>query len=301
MKRIGYIGLGIMGRAMAANLIKAGYELTVWNRTAERVAPVTELGATPADSPAAVAEQVEAVCINVTDTADVEEVIFGRRGIVEGNAGDTADFTIIDHSTISPGATREFATRLADNGVDLLDAPVSGGDIGARAGTLSVMVGGEAAVFERCKGIFEAVGKSITHVGPVGSGQACKACNQVLCALNLVGVCEAMALAKAEGLDLQKMLAVTTAGAGGSWALANLGPQIAAGDMAPGFMVDLIVKDLNIVMDAAGSHGLPLPGHALTTQLFRAASNAGDGAAGTQALSRVFENLGGFRYTGDEE
>jgi len=296
MKRIGYIGLGIMGSAMARNLLDAGYALTVWNRTKSKAAALVKAGARWADSPAEVAAHVEAICINVTDTPDVEQVIFGQRGIVEGNPGDTAGLVVIDHSTISPAATRRFAEALGEYEIDMLDAPVSGGDVGARDGTLSIMVGGEASVFERCKAMFEVVGGAITHVGPIGAGQATKACNQILCAANLMGVCEAMALAVAEGLDLERMLAVTTAGAGGSWALKNLGPQIAAGDMSPGFMIDLINKDLEIVHGAAARHGLALPALHLAADLLRSAAKTGHGGDGTQALSRVYEKLCGQAY-----
>lgn len=296
MKRIGYIGLGIMGSAMAGNLLKAGFELTVWNRTRSRAAGVLERGATWADSPAQVAAKVEAVCINVTDTPDVEQVIFGPGGIVEGNPGDIADLVIIDHSTISPAATRDFAARLESQGIHLLDAPVTGGDVGARNATLSIMVGGRQETFERCRPIFQAVGKAITHVGPSGLGQACKACNQILCAVNLLGVCEAMALAKREGLDLEKMLAVTTAGAGNSWSLSSLGPQIARGDMRPGFMIDLLNKDLRIVRGEMDQLGLPLPGAGLAGELFRAASVQGHGSDGTQAISRVYQQLAAITY-----
>jgi 3-hydroxyisobutyrate dehydrogenase len=297
MKRIGYIGLGIMGSAMATNLLKAGFEVTVWNRTRSRAKSLLERGAKWADSPAQVAATAQAVCVNVTDTPDVEQVIFGPRGIVEGNPGDTADLIIIDHSTISPAATRHFAARLAPQGIHLLDAPVTGGDVGARNATLSIMVGGDAEIFERCVPIFQAVGRTITHVGPSGLGQACKACNQVLCAVNLLGVCEALALARKEGLDLSKMLAVTMAGAGGSWSLSNLGPQIAAGDMRPGFMIDLLNKDLKIVRRESESLGLPLPAIALAAELFRAAGALGHGRDGTQAVSRAYERLAAMTYT----
>lgn len=296
MKRIGYIGLGIMGSPMASNLLQAGFEVTVWNRTADKAQPLLDEGATWAASPAEVAAKVEAVCINVTDTDDVEHVIFGKKGIVEGNPGDTAGLVVIDHSTISPQATRRFAEKLADYEIEMLDAPVSGGDIGAKKGTLSVMVGGKAEVFDRCRPVFDAVGKAITHVGPIGAGQACKACNQVLCAVNLVAVCEAMGLAVKEGLDLQKMLEVTTSGAGGSWALANLGPQIARGDLSPGFMVELLNKDLNIVRNEQTALGLPMPGTNHAAELLRAAEANGLGKNGTQALCRIFENLGQFSY-----
>lgn len=297
MKRIGYIGLGIMGSVMATNLLKKGFEVTVWNRTRGKAAAVLERGAQWADSPADVAARAQAVCINVTDTADVEQVIFGKKGIVEGNPGDTADLVVIDHSTISPAATRGFAQRLTEHGIHMLDAPVSGGDVGARNATLSIMVGGEPEVFERCRPVFEAVGKAITHIGPAGSGQACKACNQVLCAVNLLGVCEALALAVKEGIDPRKMLAVTTAGAGSSWSLANLGPQIAAGDMKPGFMIDLLNKDLRIVRDEMDKLDLPMPAAALATELFRSAAVSGHGRDGTQAVSRIYEQLAGIAYT----
>ena len=299
MKRIGYIGLGIMGAPMAMNLMKAGFEVTVWNRTRTKAEAVLAAGAVWADSPAAVAAGCEAICINVTDTPDVEQVIFGARGIIEGNPGDTAEMVVIDHSTISPAATRDFARRLAEHHVDMLDAPVSGGDIGAQQGTLSIMVGGKAEVFQRCLPILQAMGKAITHVGDHGAGQATKACNQILCALHMQALCEAMALAKAEGLDLDKMLQVTTAGAGGSWALANLGPRVAVGDLDPGFMIDLIVKDLNIVSDVARRHSLPLTGTEVAATLFRAAASNGHGRDGTQAMSAVYEQVGNFRYAGD--
>jgi 3-hydroxyisobutyrate dehydrogenase len=299
MKRIGYIGLGIMGAPMSMNLMKAGFEVTVWNRTRSKGEAVLAAGAAWADSPADVAAGCEAVCINVTDTPDVEQIIFGPGGIVEGKSSDAAGLVVIDNSTISPAATRDFAQRLAEEGIDMLDAPVSGGDIGAQQGTLAIMVGGKADVFHRCLPIFEAMGKAITHVGDHGAGQATKACNQILGALNLQAVCEAMALARAEGLDLDKMLQVTTAGAGGSWALANLGPRVAVGDLDPGFMVDLIIKDLNIVSDAARRHSLPLPGTDVAASLFRAAASNGHGRDGTQAISTVYEQVGNFKYVGD--
>lgn len=296
MSRIGYIGLGIMGRPMTENLLKAGYEVVVWNRTASKAEPLLEAGATWADSPAEVAAASGVVCINVTATVDVEAVLFGSRGIVEGNPGDTADMTVIDHSTIDPGATRDFAERLAEQEIDLLDAPVSGGDTGARAGTLSIMVGGKQAVFDRCKAMLDVNGGRVTYCGPSGSGQATKACNQVLCAGNLLAVCEALALAQREGLDLDTTIEVTSAGAAGSWQLANLGPKIAAGDMEPGFMIDLINKDLGIVTDAARRHGLALPELDTAAALFRAAASNGYGREGTQAISRVIELLGGFSF-----
>ena len=288
MKRIGYVGLGIMGSAMAENLLKAGFELTVWNRTTAKAEALADAGATVADDPAAVAAATEVLCINVTDTPDVEQVLFGPRGVAEGGG---AGLIVIDHSTISPDATRHMAKRLAEMSITLLDAPVSGGDVGARAATLSVMVGGEAEVFETCRPVFEAVGKTITHVGPSGAGQATKACNQVLCAVNLMAVCEAMSLAVREGLDLGKMLTVTSAGAGGSWALANLGPQIADGDLSPGFMIDLINKDLSIVEKEADRLDLSMNATQMATLLLKQAAEQGLGRCGTQALGQLFAPL----------
>ncbi|MAE62466.1 MAG: 2-hydroxy-3-oxopropionate reductase [Planctomycetaceae bacterium] len=297
MKRIGYLGLGIMGDPMARNLLKAGFEVTVWNRTAAKTKPLIDAGGAAADTPAAVAAQVQAVCINVTDTPDVEQVIFGPDGITAAGPDVLKKLIVIDNSTISPAVTRQFAEKLAESGAELLDAPVSGGDVGAQNGTLSIMVGGKPDVFNKCVPIFEAMGKAITHCGPSGAGQATKACNQVLCAVHMMGMCEAMALAKSEGLDLEKMLAVTTAGAGGSWALTNLGPRIAAGDLDPGFMIDLINKDLAIVRDEAKQSRLPMPGLNLAADLFNAAAIDGHGRDGTQAFCTVVEKLGGFKYT----
>jgi 3-hydroxyisobutyrate dehydrogenase len=210
--KVGYVGLGIMGAAMAANLLKAGYELIVWNRTSAKAQPLAKLGATVADSPADVAVKGAAIIfINVTDTPDVEAVIFGPDGIATAAAAGTI---IVDNSTINPVATKQFAERLAEQGLELLDAPVSGGDIGARQGTLSIMVGGSQPAFDRCLPLLEALGKSITHLGPVGMGQTCKACNQIAVSLNLLGTCEAMALAKGSGLDLKKMIQVLAGGDG---------------------------------------------------------------------------------------
>lgn len=294
---VGYIGLGIMGAAMAGNLLKAGHRVLVWNRTASKTKPLVDAGATACDSPRDMAGRgPEVIFINVSDTPDVEAVLFGDDGVA---AGAKRGLVVVDHSTISPIATRTFAERLAQRGVTLLDAPVSGGDTGARAGTLSIMVGGPEAAFERVLPLLQAVGQSITRVGDSGSGQACKACNQVAVVCNLLGVCEAMALAKKTGLDLQKMIEVVGAGAGGSWQLSKLGPKIAAGDHEPGFMVDLVLKDLGIVNDTARANGLPLPGASLVETLFRSVAANGGGDRGTQALATALERLGGFRYAED--
>jgi 3-hydroxyisobutyrate dehydrogenase len=292
VRRIGYVGLGIMGSAMAGNLLAAGYELTVWNRTASKCEPLSARGARVATSPAALAaEGQDVICINVTDTPDVEAVLFGRGGVAEGSH---AGLVVCDHSTISPTATIDFAARLARKGAAFLDAPVSGGDVGARKGTLSIMVGGDAETLERCRPMLEVVGGSISHLGGPGSGQACKACNQIAVALSLLGTCEALAMAKRSGLDLAKTIEVLAAGAAGSWQLTNLGPRIAAGDHAPGFMVDLMLKDLAIVAETARETGLPLAGTALAEAYLRTVSSAGGGRLGTQAMVRTLEELGSF-------
>jgi 3-hydroxyisobutyrate dehydrogenase len=200
---------------------------------------------------------------------------------------------VVDHSTISPAATRQFAARLAALGVDFLDAPVSGGDGGARAGTLSIMVGGDAEVFARARPVLECLGKTITHVGAAGAGQACKACNQVMVVGNLMAVCESLLLADTLGIDARTMIDVVGAGAGGSWQLANLGPKIIAGDFAPGFRVDLVLKDLAIVADAARAAHLPLAATALAEALFRSVAANGGGELGTQAMATALRRLAG--------
>jgi 3-hydroxyisobutyrate dehydrogenase len=290
--------MGIMGGAMAGNLLKAGFKVTVWNRTPGKCDALAGRGAAVADSPADLAALgPDAICINVSDTPDVEAVIFGERGLAQGAR---PGLIVIDHSTISPGATREFAARLAERGVAFLDAPVSGGDVGARNGTLCIMAGGPAEAFERCLPVFRAMGKTIVHLGPAGMGQLCKACNQIAVACNLMGVCEAMALAKKGGLDVARMIEVVGGGAGGSWQLANLGPRILAGNFAPGFMIDLVLKDLAIVRDTAGLAELPLPATALAESLFRAVKqdpSLGDGGRlGTHAMAKAIERAGGFSF-----
>lgn len=286
--KIGYIGLGIMGKPMALNLLKAGHDLWVFNRTASRGEPLAQAGATVAESPAAVAREVEAVFINVTDTPDVESVIFGPNGIVKSAQ---AGLTVIDNSTISPAATRDFAQRLGEKGVHYLDAPVSGGDIGAQKGTLAIMVGGEEEIFQRYESLFEALGSKIVHVGPVGAGQTCKACNQLFCALHMLACSEGIALARNAGLDPAIMVDVVSSGAGGSWALSNLGPKIVDDDMRPGFMIDLLVKDLRLAGELAQQAQVGIPGAALAQQLFVAAQADGLGKLGTQALSKIIQKL----------
>lgn len=287
--KIGYIGIGIMGLPMAHNLLQAGHCLYVHNRTLSKCDALAKQGATVCQSSAQVAENTEVVFINVPDTTDVEQVIFGSNGISQSAR---TGLIVIDNSTISPRATRQFAQRLKEKKVEYLDAPVSGGDVGAQQGTLAIMVGGDEQVFQKCLPLFEILGSKVVRVGPVGMGQTTKACNQLFCALHMLACCEGIALAKNAGLDPTIMVDVVSSGAGGSWALTNLGPKIVTEDLDPGFMIDLLCKDLRLVMELAQEAKLPLPGTALVQELFHQAQAEGLGRLGTQALCRVIEKLG---------
>jgi len=286
--RVGFIGLGIMGAPMAANLLRAGFDVTVWNRSPSRTAPLLEAGANGADSPADVAAASEVTLSCVTNSGDVEEVALGPGGVIEGAKPGSV---YIDCSTIAPETARKVAAALAKRGVAMLDAPVSGGDIGAQAGTLAIMVGGEEETFERCLPVLQAMGKTIVHVGPSGAGQVVKLCNQIAGALNLLAAAEAIGLARRAGVDPNKMLEVVSAGAAGSWMLSNLAPRAVRGDYAPGFMVDLMQKDLRLVLDAANETHTPLPGTALVSQLFQSIQAEGRGTDGTQALVDAIAKL----------
>lgn len=296
MGSIGFVGLGIMGQAMALNLVKAGHDVTVWNRTTSRTEPIVAEGATVAASPYQVAESNDIVMICVSDTPDVNEVVFGPDGIAEGiHAGSL----IIDHSTISPSATKDFAQRISETGGAWLDAPISGGSEGAKNATLSIMIGGEAADVQRALPYLEAIGKTITHVGPQGAGQLVKAVNQVLVVVNQLAASEALLLAEAGGLDLEATLRAVESGAAGSWMLSNRGPQMIVRDWRPGFTIDLQQKDLRLVLDAADDLGVPLPGTALVFQLYRALQNRGLGAEGNHALVKALEELSGVEIGSD--
>jgi 3-hydroxyisobutyrate dehydrogenase len=288
---IGFIGLGIMGRPMAEHLLRAGHPLRIHTRTAAKAQPLLQQGAVWCESPHAVASQCDLLITIVTDTPDVEAVLFGPQGAA---AALRRGACVVDMSTISPDATRLFAQRLAQQGVVLLDAPVTGGDVGATNATLTIMVGGEAAALARVRPVLEKLGRRVVHVGPSGSGQMLKACNQILCAVNMIAVCEALTLAGRSGLDLKLALETLASGAGGSWALANLGPKIVAGDLAPAFKIALIQKDLRSVQAAAQTLGVPLPGTALAQQLFRAVEAEGGGELGTQAMIRALHKLAGL-------
>ena len=289
--RVGFIGLGIMGRPMCANLLKAGYSLTVWNRSRPGIDEVVSLGAATGESPADVAAKSDVIITIVTDSPDVQQVVLGPNGVLEGARPGSV---VIDMSTISPSVTREVAAALEQRGVEMLDAPVSGGDVGAKAGTLSIMVGGKPEIFERCLPVFQAMGKNIIHIGPNGAGQTTKLCNQIAVALNMLAGCEAIMLAARSGIDPKKMLDAISAGAAGSWMISNLAPRIVKGDFAPGFMIRLAQKDLRLVLESAGELQLPLPGTALMNQVWRAVEAEGGGDLGTQAAIKALEKWANF-------
>lgn len=289
---IGFIGTGLMGYPMARNLLRAGFPVTVYNRTRAKAEPLAAEGAVIVDSPRAVAERSEVVITIVSDTPDVLHVILGERGVHEAAR---PGMVVIDMSTISPRVTREIAATLLDHDVEMLDAPVSGGVNGAIEGTLSIMVGGKPEVFERCRPIFEAMGKKIVYCGGNGQGQMVKLCNQIAIVSNLVAAAEAVTFAKKAGVDPMTMIEAVGAGAAGSWVINVLGPKMASHDFAPGFMIKLQQKDLRLVMQAASELSVSLPGAALAHQLFAAVEATGGGDLGTQALVTVLEKLANIR------
>ncbi len=289
--QIGFVGLGIMGAPMAEHLIKAGFSLKVYNRTDRpRVQRVVEAGGQRVDTPQAAAEGSDVIITIVTDTPDVESVILGAEGIIHSVKKGA---TVIDMSTISPRVTQEIAATLQDKGVDMLDAPVSGGDVGAQNATLSIMVGGEQQVFDACLPVFEAMGKNINLIGGNGAGQTTKACNQIAVAGANIAMAAALMLAAASDLDVGKVVDAISGGAAGSWQLTNLGPRIVAGDFAPGFMVRLQQKDLKLVMAAANDVKLALPGVSLAHQYFNIVERLGCAEEGTQALIKAYEAQAG--------
>lgn len=289
-ERIGVVGLGIMGLPMARNLLKAGFTVAVTNRTLARAEPLRSEGATVCATPKAVAARSDVVITMVTTSPDVEAVTFGKDGIAEGTH---EGLLAIDMSTISPDVSKRIAERAAARGFKTLDAPVSGGQIGAVEARLSIMIGGDETDVARAMPVFQALGKTIVHMGPHGAGQATKLANQIAVVLNNLGVSEALVFAAAQGLDLSKVREVIAGGAGGSWAMANYAPKILAGDFAPGFMVDLQQKDLRLALDAAYAAKASLPGTALTHALYTALQQDGGGREGNHSLIKAIERLSG--------
>ncbi len=291
-EKIGFIGLGIMGRGMVDNLMQAGFAVTVWNRTSSRMEPFVAKGATAADSPKAVAQACDIIIICVSDTPDVEAVILGDDGVIHGaSAGDL----VVDMSTINPVNTVEIAKQLNGKGVAMLDAPISGGSEGAAKGTLSIMIGGSTEDVECATPCFEAMGTTITHVGEQGAGQTVKLSNQILCVVNMLAAGEALLFAQAGGVDLDKMLQAVTGGAAGSWMLANRGPQVIRDDWRPGFTIDLQQKDLRLVLGAADKMGVPVIATALCFNLYRTLQAQGLGHEGNHGIVKALEALAGIQ------
>jgi 3-hydroxyisobutyrate dehydrogenase len=288
---VGFIGLGIMGLPMAGHILKAGYPLTVYNRTRSKTQSLEAEGAAVAASPREVAANSRMIITMVSDSPDVQEVVAGPEGVLDGIRPGSV---VMDMSTISPQVERDLDRQLQEKGCALVDAPVSGGDVGAQNATLAIMAGGDREAFDRAVPIFETMGKTITYCGPVGSGQLTKLCNQILVAVTLMGVSEALIFAGKNGLDQRVMVEAVKGGAAGSWQLSNLAPRVVDRDFAPGFMVDLIQKDLRLVMESGAAAQAALPATSLVNQLFRTSQARGEGLEGTQALVKVLEQLAGL-------
>lgn len=285
---VGFIGLGIMGRGMATNLLKKGFRLVVYNRTRTRAEELGKIGAEIAESPSEVAKRTDIIIIMVTDGPDVEQVLFGKGGIIEGCRGGQI---IIDMGTNSPEYSVSFSERLKACGAEFLDAPVTGGDVGAKEGTLTIMVGGDREIFERIKHVLEAMGKTIVYAGPVGSGQKLKLVNQVSVALQMVALVESLELAKASGLNVEDVYKVLSTGGARSFTVESYMPRIMKGDMEPGFKAAHLKKDLGYAVRLASYLNVPLPGTSLAFELYKALVNAGNGESGTQALIRLYDEL----------
>jgi 3-hydroxyisobutyrate dehydrogenase len=291
MRRVGFIGLGLMGAGMSMNLLKAGFPLTVWNRTPSKMKPLIEAGAQGAKSPKEVAEKSDIVITIISDSHDVEQVLLGDKGVIYGARQGSI---VIDMSTISPSVTRKIAEKLKKKGVMMMDAPVSGGAIGAKDGNLSIMVGGEEDTFKHCLKIFQTMGKTITHVGGHGMGQTVKLVNQILVGMTMFGVAEALMFASRSGVDLEKCYKAVSGGAAGSWQLTNNGARLLRGDMEPGFKVEHYLKDLRLIMEAASEVDMPLIGTSIIAQMFKSLAAEGLTQKGTQAVIKSIEKLAGF-------
>ena len=286
--RLGYIGLGLMGKPMAQNLLKAGFPLVVHNRSRQKVEELVRQGACAAESPREVAERSDVVFTNLPDTPDVLKVVLGENGVL---SGAHPGMIFVDNSTIKPAASREIYARLADVGVQSLDAPVSGGDVGAQQGTLSIMVGGDADALEKVAPAFLAIGKTITYIGGPGAGQVAKACNQIMVAAQMLAMGELMIFAQKAGADPEKVVDAVRGGAAQCWTLDVKPQRLLAGNRAPGFRSSLQSKDLNIVMETAREYGISLPGAALVAQLYAALCANGGGDLDNSGIIAVVEAL----------
>jgi 3-hydroxyisobutyrate dehydrogenase len=283
--RIGFVGLGIMGRPMALNLIKGGFSLSVFNRTREKSRPLIEAGARAVGSPGEAAEGADIVITIVSDTPDVESVLFGPGGV---SAGVGPRSVVIDMSTISPKATVGFAERLAERGAEMLDAPVTGGEKGAIEGSLTIMAGGKREVFDKCLPVLQAMGKNVVYAGLSGNGQRTKLVNQIICACNIVSMTEGLRFAELSGLDLETTFKAVSSGSAASWILSNLGAKILQNDFSPGFLIRLQQKDLRLVHESISELGERFPGTDLAYSLFTDASARDLGEQGTQGLINLY-------------
>ena len=291
MLKVGYIGLGLMGKSIARNILKAGFPLVVHNRSKASVNELVGEGAAAANSPADVASQVDVVFTNLPDSPDVEKVALGENGIIEGAH---QGLIFVDNSTIKPASARMIAEKLSANGVLSLDAPVSGGDIGAKNGTLTIMVGGPSEAVEKVMPIFKAMGKTVTHVGDSGAGQVAKAANQIMVAAQMAAMGELLIFARKAGVDPQKVVEAIKAGAAQCWTLDVKPPRLFAGNRAPGFKAHMQLKDMRIVMETAHQYGLSLPSAAGNTRLFEEMIELGMGELDNSAVIGVIEKLAGI-------
>lgn len=289
--RVGYIGLGLMGKSIARNILKAGFPIVVHNRSRAAVAELVAEGATEAFSAAELASQVDVVFTNLPDSSDVERVVLGSSGILEAAR---PGLIYIDNSTVKPATARAIADALAKKGTLALDAPVSGGDIGAKNGTLTIMVGGDEAALEKIRPVLLAMGKTVTHVGGPGAGQVAKAANQIMVAAQMVAMAELLVFSQKAGVDPQKVVEAIKGGAAQCWALDVKPPRLFAGNRTPGFKAHMQAKDLNIVMDTAKEYGVPLPGTAINTQLFNAMMAMGMGELDNSGVVGVLETMAGI-------
>ncbi len=292
MLKVGYIGLGLMGKSIARNILKAGFPLVVHNRSQSSVDELTAEGAKAAASPAEVAAQVDIVFTNLPDTPDVEKVVLGAKGILEGAH---PGLIFIDNSTIKPASSRMLAVRLAEKGAAALDAPVSGGDIGAKNGTLTIMVGGEEAAFQKALPVFQAMGKTITRVGDSGAGQVAKAANQIMVAAQMVAMGELLIFARKSGVDPRKVVEAIKAGAAQCWTLDVKPPRLFAGNRTPGFKAYMQLKDLKIIMDTAREYSIPLSSAEEHARLYQQMIDQGLGELDNSAIIGVVEKLAGVQ------
>ena len=296
MLKVGYIGLGLMGKSIARNILKAGFPLVVHNRSQASVDELVAEGASQAPSPADVAAQVDVIFTNLPDSPDVEKVVLGAKGILEGAH---SGLIFVDNSTIKPATARMLAKRLGSKGTLALDAPVSGGDIGAKNGTLTIMVGGPADAVEKVMPVFKAMGKTVTHVGDAGAGQVAKAANQIMVAAQMAAMGELLIFARKAGVSPQKVVEAIKAGAAQCWTLDVKPPRLFTGNRNPGFKAYMQLKDLKIVMETAREYGIPLPSATENTKLFQQMIDMGMGELDNSAVVGVIEHLAGAKLLDD--